>query len=198
MATASKATTKPSTRPRSAQHRRAPHVVAASVGNGAIWSWESALLAIAAVFAARLLLVLLFLPFSALDKVLNWNAALAQAGQGAPKPLGPPLILCGIGVEVFMSLGVLTGVADRLAALILAAYCVATAILWKQFWRSRGFRLRGASEGRDVFWDFLKNLAVAGGFLMITVGVGSDGVARFAADPLASSHPYARSSPGVS
>jgi putative oxidoreductase len=139
--------------------------------------------------------VLLFLPFSALDKVLNWNAALAQAGQGAPKPLAPLLILCGLGVEVFMSLGVLTGVADRLAALILAAYCVATAILWKQFWRRRDFRLRGASQGRDVFWDFLKNLAVAGGFLMVTFGASASGVSRFAAAPFSSSHPYAPPAP---
>jgi putative oxidoreductase len=32
-----------------------------------------------------------------------------------------------------MSLAVLTGVADRLAALILAGYCLLTALLWKQF-----------------------------------------------------------------
>ncbi|MBZ9889209.1 hypothetical protein LB559_14805 [Mesorhizobium sp. BR1-1-3] len=52
----------------------------------------------------------------------------------------------------------------RLAALILAGYCLVTALLWKQFWRRPDFRLKGRSEARDVFWDFLKNLALAGGF----------------------------------
>jgi putative oxidoreductase len=74
---------------------------------------------------------------------------------------------------------------------VLAVYCVATAVLWKQFWRTPDFRLRGPSRGRDVFWDFLKNLAVAGGFLMVTVGGGASGVAQVAAHPFASSHPYA-------
>ena len=134
---------------------------------------------------------MLFLPFSALDKVLNWKAALGQASQGAPKAVAPLLILCGLGIEVFMSLGVLTGVADRLAALVLAAYCIATAVLWKQFWRTADFRLQGPSQGREVFWDFLKNLAVAGGFLMLTFGTTAQGVAGFVAHPLASSHPYA-------
>jgi putative oxidoreductase len=139
--------------------------------------------------------VLLFLPFSALDKALNRKAALAQAAEGAPRALAPLLILCGIGVEVFMSLGVLTGVADRLAALVLAAYCAATAILWKRFWRTGDFRLRGPSQGREVFWDFLKNLALAGGFLMLTTGGTAGGAARFAAAPFASSHPYAVATP---
>jgi putative oxidoreductase len=150
-----------------------------------------ALFAIAAVFAARLLLVLLFLPFSALDKVLNWSAAVGQAGQSAPRPLAPLLILSGLGIEVVMSLGVLTGVADRLAALVLAGYCAVTAIVWKQFWRTADFRLRGPSQGREVFWDFLKNLALAGGFLMLAFGGVASGAAHFAAHPFASSHPYA-------
>jgi putative oxidoreductase len=139
--------------------------------------------------------VLLFLPFSALDKVLNWQAALGQASQGAPKAVAPLLILCGLGIEVFMSLGVLTGVADRACALVLAAYCAATAVLWKQFWRKPDFRLRGQSQGREVFWDFLKNFAVAGGFLMVTFSASAAGVAQFAAHPLASSNPYATPSP---
>jgi putative oxidoreductase len=134
--------------------------------------------------------VLLFLPFSALDKALNWKAALGQAAQSAPAAVAPLLILCGLAVEIFMSAAVLTGVLDRLAALVLAAYCVVTAVLWKRFWRTPDFRLRGPSQGREVFWDFLKNLAVAGGFLMVTFGTTAQGVADFVAHPLASSHPY--------
>jgi putative oxidoreductase len=55
--------------------------------------------------------------------------------------------------------------------------------------------LRGPSHGRDTFWDFLKNLALAGGFLMLTFGSTAAGVADFAARPLASSHPYRPAAP---
>jgi len=84
----------------------------------------------------------------------------------------------------------LTGVADRMAALVLAFYCVVTALLWKQFWKLPDFRLQGASRGRDTFWDFLKNLALAGGFLALAFGANATAWQSFLAHPLASSHPY--------
>ena len=147
------------------------------------------MLPILLAFVARLLLVLLFFPFSALDKAVNFSEATQQAQQktgGAG--LARLLILCGLGIEVFMSLCVLTGFADRLAALVLALYCVVTAVLWKQFWREPDFRLVGASQGREVFWDFLKNLAVAGGFLMLAFGASAASVQTFLDAPFASSH----------
>jgi putative oxidoreductase len=150
------------------------------------------MLSILLAFGVRSLLVALFLPFSALDKVLNFRQAIDQAMQAIPnRLLATALIVCGFGVEVMMSLAILTGVADRLAALILAGYCIATAVLWKQFWSLPDFRLKGESNGRDVFWDFLKNFALAGGFLLLAFGADAEGVSRFASNPLASSHPYA-------
>jgi putative oxidoreductase len=150
------------------------------------------LFSILAAFGARCLLVLLFFPFSALDKVLNFKQAQAQAAEAAPsRTIATLLILGGLAVEVFMSLAILAGVADRLAAFILAGYCVVTALLWKQFWKTADFRLQGESRGRETFWDFLKNLAVAGGFLMLAFGGDAAGVSRFLENPLASSHPYA-------
>jgi putative oxidoreductase len=148
-------------------------------------------LAVCFAFAARLALVALFLPFSALDKVLNFRAAVGQAGAAVASPLlARSLIFAGLFVEVFMSLGVLTGVADRAAAMVLALYCGVTALLWKPFWRQADFRLRGPSAGREVFWDFLKNFAVAGGFLALAWGGSAAGVVSFLHAPLASSHPY--------
>jgi putative oxidoreductase len=148
-------------------------------------------LSILIIFIARALLVLLFLPFSALDKLLNFNQAVVQAAEVAPvRPMAILLICGGLGVEVTMSLAILTGVADRLAALILAAYCLMTAVLWKQFWKSADFRLHGPSKGRETFWDFLKNLAVAGGFLMLTFGTTAAGLQKFVHAPFASTHPY--------
>ena len=150
------------------------------------------MLSILVVFAVRCLLVGLFLPFSALDKILNFKQAIGQAAQAVPsRMLATALIACGFGVEVFMSLAILTGIADRLAAFILAGYCIVTALLWKQFWKVSDFRLKGESRGREVFWDFLKNVALAGGFLVLAFGADASGVSRFVSDPLASSHPYA-------
>jgi len=148
-------------------------------------------LSIIVVFAARALLVMLFLPFSALDKILNFKSAVGQAGEAIPnRLLATIMIFAGLGIEVFMSLAILTGIADRMAALVLAGYCVVTALLWKQFWKAPDFRLRGVSRGRGTFWDFLKNLALAGGFLVLAFGANSTGLKTFLADPFASSHPY--------
>lgn len=142
-------------------------------------------------FAVRCLLVGLFLPFSALDKVLNYKLAIGQASQAIPNRVFAALLIAsGFCIEVFMSLAVLTGVADRLAALILAGYCLITALLWKQFWRQPDFRLKGKSSGRDGFWDFLKNFSLAGGFLLLAFGSNTAGTSAFLHHPLASSHPY--------
>ena len=89
-----------------------------------------------------------------------------------------------------MSLCVVIGLADRLAALVLGAYCLVTALLWKQFWVPGDFWHPGKSAGRDLFWDFLKNLSLAGGFMLLTFGTSEVTVGSFLAHPLASSHPY--------
>jgi putative oxidoreductase len=149
------------------------------------------MMSIVVAFASRCLLVLLFLPFSALDKLLNFGAAVGQAEGAVPsRIMARGLIGIGFGIEVLMSVAILAGIADRAAAVVLAAYCVATAMLWKQFWKMSDFKLRGVSRGRDTFWDFLKNLALAGGFLMLASEGGAAGVRTFLDAPLASSHPY--------
>ena len=148
-------------------------------------------LSIVVAFACRALLVMLFLPFSALDKILNFKQAIGQAAEAAPsRSLATALIFAGFGVEVIMSLAILTGIADRMAAVIFAGYCIVTAFLWKPFWKTPDFRLQGASRGREIFWDFLKNLALAGGFLALAFGASASGFQQFLAHPLSSSHPY--------
>ena len=130
------------------------------------------------VLGVRCLLVVLFLPFSALDKILNFSGAVKQAGEVAPSAATARALICiGLFVEVVMSLGVVTGLAD-------------TALLWKQFWKPSDFFARGASHARDLFWDFLKNFSLAGGFLLLTFGTGADAVKAFLENPTASSHPY--------
>jgi putative oxidoreductase len=139
----------------------------------------------------RYVLVVLFFPFSALDKVLNFDGAVGQAQEVfRSRPLASLVILCGLAIEILCPLGILTGVADRLAALVLAAYCAATAVLFKRFWEPGDFWRRGPSKARDLFWDFLKNLSLAGGFLLILVGLHGAGLSAFFAHPLGSTHPY--------
>jgi putative oxidoreductase len=151
-----------------------------------------AAVAIGIAVGVRLLLVLLFLPFSALDKILAFRAAAGQAREAVGSPgLAAVLVGAGLFVEVVMSAAVLTGEADRAAALVLAGYCGVTALLWKRFWRPGDFWVRGDSRARTLFWDFWKNVALAGGFLLITFGTGAATVERFFTAPLSSTHPYA-------
>ena len=139
-------------------------------------------------------LVMLFLPFSALDKIFGFGGAVEQAQEVfRPRVLAIAVLLCGLGIEVIMSLGVVTGFADRLAALVMAAYCAATAILYKRFWAQGDFWAAGDSRGRTLFWDFLKNFSLGAGFLLIVIGTNGAGLRPFLAHPLASSHPYAAS-----
>ena len=143
-------------------------------------------------FLLRWLLVVLFFPFSALDKILNFNGAIGQCQQMV-KPRAPAtvMLLAGLAVEIFCSLGIISGISDRLAALILGLYCMATAVLFKQFWTPGDFWARGASKARDLFWDFLKNFSLAAGILLVTFGTGPVSVSAFLANPFASTHPYA-------
>jgi putative oxidoreductase len=143
-----------------------------------------------ATLAVRILLVLLFFPFSALDKILGFRGAVAQAREIASGRLAVVLILTGLAVEILMPLAVLTGTADRAAGLVLAGYCMVTALLWKQFWKPGDFWAGGDSKGRTLFWDFLKNVSLAGGFLLLVVGAHGS-VGSFLAHPFASSQPYA-------
>ncbi len=142
----------------------------------------------------RCVLVVLFLPFSALDKIVGFEGAVKQAQEVfKPRPLAAAVLMCGLAIEVIMSLGVVTGFADRMAALVLAGYCAATAVLYKRFWAPGDFWASGDSKARDLFWDFLKNLSLGAGFLLIVIGTNGSGLQPFLSHPLASSHPYASS-----
>jgi putative oxidoreductase len=146
---------------------------------------------LAVVLGTRIVLCALFLPFSALDKVLNFTGAVAQARQVVPnRTVATGFILVGVSIEVFMSLGVITGIADRACALVLAGYCALTALGWKQFWKPGDFWTASDGRGRALFWDFLKNFALGAGFLLIALGTQVGGLQDFLQHPLASSDPY--------
>jgi putative oxidoreductase len=145
------------------------------------------------IIIERYLLVVLFFPFSALDKIINFKGAVSQAQQAvASKNTATLLILAGLAVEILMPLGILSGIADRLAGFIMAGYCGVTALLWKQFWTPGDFWHRGDSKARNLFWDFLKNFSLAGGFLLLTFGTTTATVTSFFQDPFSSTHPYSQ------
>ena len=148
------------------------------------------------ILVVRYGLVVLFFPASALDKIFNFHGAVKQASEVFKPPwLAGAVIVVGIFVELVMPLGILTGVADRLAAFIMAGYCAVTALLFKRFWQPGDFWQAGDSKGRNLFWDFLKNFSLASGFLLITIGLNGHAWRQFVADPFSSSHPYVASTP---
>ncbi len=143
------------------------------------------------VLLVRCGLVLLFLPFSALDKIFNFSGAVGQASETfSARPLAIAAIVAGLGIEIVMSLGIILGIADRLCALVMAGYCALTALLWKRFWATGDFWTGPASRGRGLFWDFLKNLSLGAGFLLITVGPTGSGLNHLLHDPFGSTYPY--------
>lgn len=143
------------------------------------------------IFIARCLLVLLFLPFSALDKILGFDHAVKQAqSMFRPRPIAVAIILIGLFVEIVCTIGVVTGIADRACAFVIAGYCAATAVLYKQFWAQGDLWSDADGKGRTLLWDFLKNLSLGAGFLLIVVGTDGAGLAPFLHAPIASSHPY--------
>ena len=116
-------------------------------------------------FIARLCLVLIF-PFSALDKIINHQSAMAQAGHGLialPDMMAATLLVLGGMLEVLGPICILFDFYRRQAALLFVFYVIVTAVLFHNFW---SFPFNGAQWGQN-FWPFLKNFGLAGGFLYI-------------------------------
>jgi putative oxidoreductase len=149
-----------------------------------------ATLGIAIPWLARAFLVVLF-PFSALDKVLDWKGALAQANSSF-LPGGPALLVAAIVIEIAAPACIVLAWHDRLAALVLAAFCAVTALLYHGFWRYRDFWAPGASRARDEFWNFLKNFGLVGGLLLVVVAGRPAPLAWVVAHPLSSSGAYSQ------
>ena len=138
-------------------------------------------------------LVMLFLPFSALDKIFSFDHAVKQARQVfTPRPLAVAVLMAGLVIEVVCTLGIVTGVADRACAFLVAGYCAVTAVLYKRFWEPEDFFADPGGKARTLFWDFLKNLSLGAGFLLLIVGPDGSGFQPFLDAPFASSQPYGR------
>jgi putative oxidoreductase len=132
----------------------------------------------------RICLVVLF-PFSALNKIVNWDAAMKQAGT---LPFKPAMLVASILIEGAAPVCIVTGWHDRLAAFLLAAFCVATAVLFHQFWRFPDFWSFKEGEGLEHFWEFLKNFGLVGGLGLVMLAPQTLPLSEAVWHPLASTH----------
>lgn len=145
----------------------------------------------------RICLVILF-PFSALDKILDWNGALKQAKSSfIPTSIVPAMLVLAIVVELVTPLCIVVGWHDRLAALVLAGFCVVSALLYHSFWNYPDFWTKGDSKARSQFWDFLKNFGLVGGLLLVTFGASLVPADKVASHLLSTTPIYSHNAPFV-
>lgn len=115
---------------------------------------------------ARVCLVAMF-PFSAIDKVWHWRNSVVQTKQSG-LPGAVPMLIAAIVVEAVTPLGIVFGVYDRIAAFVLAGFCVVTAFLYHPFWAYPDFwSANDDSKAREHFWQFLKNFGLVGGLMLV-------------------------------
>lgn len=135
---------------------------------------------------ARFCLVVMF-PFSGCDKIAHWDEAMAQASS-APLPGARWMLGASIFLEIGAPICIVLGWHDRLAAFLLAGFCVVTALLYHPFWTFPDFWSKDG-QGRSHLWDFLKNFGLTGGLLLVVVGGVPFPVQYVATHPL-SDMPY--------
>jgi len=150
------------------------------------------LLSFAVVLVARICLVGMF-PLSALEKIFDWRAALGQA-ESSWVPGGPVLVVLAILIEGITPFCIVFGWHDRLAASVLAGFCVVTALLYHRFWAFPDFWSDPHSQSREHFWQFVKNFGLVGGLLLVVFAGAIAPPEQVLAHPLSSS--YSSRSPG--
>jgi len=107
----------------------------------------------------RLLLSQIFI-LSGISKLMNWSGTEAyMAAQGMP--LVPLLLLGATVVEILGGLSLLLGWQARWGAFIVFLYLIPTTLIFHNFWAYHG------AEQQMQMINFMKNLAIMGGLLMM-------------------------------
>ena len=121
-------------------------------------------------FAARLLLAALFVVagYNKLANLAGTTGYMAKLGLPSPQLMTWAVIT----VELLGALLLVIGWKTRGVAWALAAFTVATAVIGHAFWNHEG------AQYTSHLTQFLKNLAIAGGFMMLAVA----GPGRLSAD----------------
>ena len=111
------------------------------------------------VLLARVLLVALFI-LSGCDKLTGYaGTVLYIASHGLPFP--GVAAAFAVVVELGLGLLVLVGWKARWAALVMAVFTLAAALLFHAYWSDT------AAERMSDYVNFWKNMSIAGGFLML-------------------------------
>ena len=111
------------------------------------------------VLAGRVLISLIFI-LSALGKITDWNASVQYAGAKG-LPLIPVLLVAAVVVELAGGFSLLLGWNTRWGALLLFLYLIPTTLVFHNFWAL------GGMERQTEVVNFLKNLAIMGGLLLV-------------------------------
>lgn len=118
-----------------------------------------------APLVGRCLIAGLFV-LSGIGKLQNWNDAAMSMAEHGVTMIGPLLALA-IVVEIGAGFGVIIGFRTRLLALVLFGFTLAVSFVMHDFWA-----IENAEAARAQMILFLKNMAIAGGLLML-VGMGA-------------------------
>jgi putative oxidoreductase len=110
--------------------------------------------------AGRILLAAIFVS-SGLSKLTGWPGVVDQiAAKSIPFPkLAGPL---AIAVELGGAAALVTGFGVRIGALALGAFTFAATVLFHDFWS-----YAGTPQYTPQFINFMKNLAIVGGLLVV-------------------------------
>ncbi len=122
-------------------------------------------------FVARVALSVVFL-WGAAMKLLGYAGFVTWLhGRGVPfTQVAAPL---AVAIELLGGIALVFGVRTRTVALFMAVYTVVTAVFGHDFWN-----VTDAALQQDTVVHFWKNIAIAGGFLLLTV----TGAGRFSVD----------------
>lgn len=124
----------------------------------------------------RFLLAFIFL-FSGARKILGYQATLAYMQSKGVFPavdiagysLVEVLLMATIVLEIFGGLMLVTGIGSRLAAVALAAFTIVAGALFHDFWT-----ITDTATYAGELNHFLKNLAIAGGLLIVATQPSRD------------------------
>jgi putative oxidoreductase len=115
--------------------------------------------------AARILMALVFL-VAGTRKLLAWGATVAYFGKlGIPLP--EVALALTIALEIVGGIALVAGWKLRPVALVMGAFTLASALIAHAFWAADPAQFNGQ------LLSFLKNMAIAGGFLLLASVAGS-------------------------
>ena len=120
-----------------------------------------------APLVGRVMIAAIFI-LAGFEKLQHWNASALSMAQHGMTMIGPSLALA-IAVEIGAGIALIIGFRTRLMALTLFMFTLVVSFVMHDFWT-----IGDADLARVEMQLFAKNMAIAGGLLML-VGLGAGG-----------------------